>query len=191
MLYTYNKNAIQFRKLKLKNYLIILIPIVIILIFTGYFISSAGNHPNPIEKLVYKDNPPVFLTAPQFTEELLVKKLKQLKVKFPHIVVAQARQESNNYASDIFLENNNLFGMKMAGARPSTAIRMNRNHALYNNWEDSVIDYAFYQTTYLKNIKSETQYLNYLNNHYAADSLYHVNIKRHLSETKLLFNNLK
>lgn len=187
MLYTYNKNAIQFKRLRLKDYLILIIPIAVISILIGYFISSAGNHPNPIEKWVYKDNPPVFLTTQQFSEEALVELLKIRKVKFPHIVLAQARQETNNFTSDIFKENNNLFGMKMAGARPVFATGTNRKHAMYDNWKYSVYDYIIYQTAYLRNIKTEAQYLNYLGNYYASDSLYKVNIKKHMNKTKLLF----
>ena len=79
--------------------------------------------------------------------------------------------------------------MKMAGARPSTAIGVNNSHALYESWEDSVLDYALYQSAFLRKLKTEKEYLQYLNKRYAEDSIYNINLKRHISETKLLFKN--
>jgi hypothetical protein len=188
MIYLYDKKQLLFHKPKFTQLFKWIFPIVLVCISIGYVISSAGNHPNPIEKMVYEDRL-ILITADDtvFSEELFIKKLKQLKVKFPYIAVAQARQETYHYTSNIFLENNNLFGMKMAGTRPTTAIGINRKHALYDNWEDSVIDYAFFQTSFLRKLKTEEQYLDYLNKHYAEDTIYNINLKRHIKETKLLF----
>ena len=70
--------------------------------------------------------------------------------------------------------------MKMAGARPSTAIGVNNSHALYESWEDSVLDYALYQSAFLRKLKTEKEYLQYLNKRYAEDSIYNINLKNYI-----------
>lgn len=107
-----------------------------------------------------------------FSRDKLVDELKRLNVKYPHIVMAQAIVESGNFKSRIFKENNNLFGMKEAGVRINTALGTQHGHAYYNNWLESIYDYAFYQSRYLGTIKSEQQYFAYLSNSYAEADHY-------------------
>lgn len=169
----------------MKNRIILRLSIAIAFFLTGYTISSVSTHPNTIEKLVYRDRL-ILLDEVPFSDSLLVEKLKEVKVKFPYIVYAQALHETNRFTSGIFLENNNLFGMKMAWNRPTTAIGENRGHAVYACWEDSVLDYAFYQTSYLRSLKTEAEYLQYLNQHYAEDPNYQ-KITEYFAETKVFF----
>ena len=61
--------------------------------------------------------------------------------------------------------------MRQPGNRITTAIGSNLNHAVYNTWQESVIDYAIYQSTYLKNMDRK-QYLLYLHNNYAENKNY-------------------
>jgi uncharacterized FlgJ-related protein len=98
--------------------------------------------------------------------------------------------ETGHWKSDIFLENNNLFGMKEARSRITTAIGTNKNHAEYNTWRESVYDYAFYQNRYLNNIRSENDYYQYLGASYAEDPTYVSKIKIMVDKYKLkqLFN---
>ena len=107
-----------------------------------------------------------------FTEEKLIEYVKELNIKFPHIVLAQARLESGNFKSNIFKENNNLFGMKEAKQRISTNKGTNLGHAKYENWKECVVDYALYQATYLSKFKTEEQYYSYLADNYAANGNY-------------------
>lgn len=107
-----------------------------------------------------------------FTEEKLVEYIKELNIKFPHIVLAQARLESGNFKSKIFKENNNLFGMKEAKQRISTNKGTNLGHARYDSWRECVLDYALYQATYLSKFKTEKEYYSYLGNNYAENSSY-------------------
>lgn len=107
-----------------------------------------------------------------FKEEELIAYIKELNIKFPHIVIAQAKLESGNYTSKIFKENHNLFGMKEAKVRISTNKGTNRGHAMYESWQQCVIDYALYQATYLSKFKTEEQYYAYLAEHYAEDASY-------------------
>lgn len=108
----------------------------------------------------------------EFDQDKLVVMLKDLNVRFPHIVVAQARLETGGYKSRIFKENNNLFGMKQATVRVNTASGTQHNHAYYDTWKESVYDYAFYQTRYLSGAKTESEYLYVLGQSYAEDPNY-------------------
>ena len=108
----------------------------------------------------------------EFSEPALKQLLLDLNIRFPHIVLAQAKLESGNFKSHIFLENNNMFGMKEAKRRPTTNKGTQNGHAYYENWRDCVIDYAFYQAAYLNALKTEEQYYQYLSASYAEDSSY-------------------
>jgi uncharacterized FlgJ-related protein len=108
----------------------------------------------------------------KFTEDKFKEYLFSLNLKYPYIVLAQAKLESNNFQSKIFIENHNMFGMKAAKQRPTTNKGEQYNHGYFDNWKDCVIDYALYQAKYLSDIKSETDYYNYLKQYYAEDSAY-------------------
>jgi len=107
-----------------------------------------------------------------FSKEKLKEYIIQLNIKFPHIVLAQSELESNHYKSPIFKENNNMFGMKQARIRPTTNTGENRGHAVFDTWRDCVVDYAFYSAAYLKDIKTEDQYFQYIKAYYAEDPNY-------------------
>jgi hypothetical protein len=108
----------------------------------------------------------------QFSEEKLIEKLIELNVKFPYIVFAQSKLETGNFTSKIFRENSNLFGMREAKQRITTARGTENNHAYYASWGESVYDYAFYQCRYLSNIQTEEQYFQYLGQSYAENPNY-------------------
>ena len=108
----------------------------------------------------------------EFSEVKLKEYIIGLNIKFPHIVFAQAKLESGYFKSTIFRENNNLFGMRVASRRPTTNKGENRGHAAFDNWKESVVDYAFYQARYLGDIKTEKEYIQYLKANYAEDPGY-------------------
>lgn len=116
--------------------------------------------------------------ADPFGKEALAAMLKELNVKFPHIVMAQSIIETGHWKSKVFLENNNLFGMKEANLRVSTSKGTQLNHAFYNHWRESVYDYAFYQCRYLGSINTEDEYYQYLDGSYAEASDYVQVIKK-------------
>lgn len=51
----------------------------------------------------------------KLTDEHLYRQLKELNVQHPMIVLAQARLETGNYASQLCRERKNLFGIKANG----------------------------------------------------------------------------
>lgn len=59
-------------------------------------------------------------------------------------ILAQAQHESGNFCSNIFIENNNCFGMKRPKIRPTLSTGSNRGHAVYNSVEDCVYDYLLW-----------------------------------------------
>lgn len=82
-----------------------------------------------------------------FTPENLQKEIQKQGIVYPDVALAQAKWESTHFTSRIFQENNNLFGMRLAYQRDTTAIGKNRNHAKYKNWQDSVKDYKLWQSS--------------------------------------------
>lgn len=125
----------------------------------------------------------------EFTPEKLVTMLEDLNIKYPHIVLAQSMIETGHWSSALYRENNNLFGMKRARRRITSAIGTKNGHAYYNNWRDSVYDYAFYQARYVSHTKNEEEYLSYLGRSYAEADHYVNTIRKVISreELKIMF----
>ncbi len=115
-----------------------------------------------------------YITKPyqEFSPTTLKEYLKEVNIKFPHIVYAQMVLETGYFTSNVFRENNNLSGMKQPSIRSTTAKGTKNGHAYYNNWMDSV-DYALWQTTFLSNVNSDEEYLGFLvERGYAEDPSY-------------------
>lgn len=106
-----------------------------------------------------------------FSPKILYKYMQDINLKHPKIVWTQALIESG-FKSTLFKEQKNLFGMRIPKSRPTLSVKEVNSYSSYNSWKESVLDYAFYQTAYLRNIKTEKDYLEYLSNSYAEDSLY-------------------
>ncbi len=113
-----------------------------------------------------------------FTPDRLKAYILELNIKFPHIVYAQAQLESGEFKSHIFRENNNFFGMKVATKRPTTNKGEENGHAFFDHWRDCVVDYALYQAQYLSDLKTETEYYEYLGQNYAEDPNYVAKLKK-------------
>jgi uncharacterized FlgJ-related protein len=147
---------------------------------TTFLLTYNFNHENAIEyiteetkAIIIKEND----KKNEFSEARLKQYVIELNIKFPHIVIAQSQIETGYYSSKIFKENNNLFGMKVATQRPTTNKGTENNHAYYENWKASVIDYALYQAKYLSKLKTEDEYLQYLSQNYAEDPNYIIKVK--------------
>ena len=107
-----------------------------------------------------------------FSQEALVKYVYSLNVRFPHIVLAQAHLESGKFTSGIFVNNNNLFGMRQARLRPTTNKGSRNGFAKYDHWRDSVMDYILYYAVYMHKFKTEEAYYAYLDRSYANNPHY-------------------
>lgn len=114
----------------------------------------------------------------EFSEENLMFLFDSLQINHPEIALAQIKLETANYSSNIYKENNNLFGMKLPKIRNTTAIGENRGHAKFENWKQSVIDYKLWQENMISNKSSEKEYLTFLSNNYAEDENYAKKLKK-------------
>ena len=195
MLYTYCKRSLVFNRIKPSK--IIKLFFIAIAIFTSamyltYDYAKYRALEQSIDEMHFEEQ--VIIVNQRinndFSKEALAEELKRLNVKYPHIVMAQAMIESGHFQSNIFRSNHNLFGMKEARQRVTTARGTNLNHAYYENWKESVIDYAMFQAAYLKDLKTEAAYLLYLDANYAEAQGYDSAVKKMVEREKLkeLFN---
>jgi hypothetical protein len=170
--YYYNESDLSYNKVRV-------LPIALFIIIAGILAYMYGFlegrqdqivHLTPQEKEIILLN--VSDTTSEFSQDKMVSLMKELNIKYPHIVMAQSLIETGHFDSKIFHENYNLFGMKQARTRVTTAQGTQYNHAYYENWRESVYDYAFYQCRYLSGLKTEEEYLAYLGRSYAEDPNY-------------------
>ena len=171
MLYTYCKESLSFKKVTPTRKLGGILVLVLIVGYVALTSMVSNAHQEgfkealnePIEtELIVLDS-----SESTFSQEALVEEIKKLNIRFPHIVLAQSILETGYWESRIYQENHNLFGMKQARARATTANGTQLGHAYYDDWKESVTDYALYQAAYLNKIRKENQYLRYLDKNYA------------------------
>lgn len=115
-----------------------------------------------------------------FSVANMLKLMDNIGVAYPDIVLAQARLETGNFTSKVFKSNNNLFGMKLAKARNTTAIGEQNSHADYASWRQSIIDYKLWQDRVVAKYKTRRAYLKYLSENYAEDKKYIDKLKQML-----------
>jgi hypothetical protein len=101
-----------------------------------------------------------------FSEKNLGQELKKQGVMYPDVAMAQCMLETGYFKSDIFLDNNNLFGMKHPRQRQTLSKGPNRGHASFDNWQDSVKDYKMWQDYNKLSNLSKDQYVAKLNRIY-------------------------
>ena len=189
MLYTYCKESLSFKKVTPTRKLggiVLLIGVIGYIVLTS-MVSNAHQEgfkealSEPIEtELLVLDSP-----EDTFSQEALVEEIKKLNIRFPHIVLAQSILETGYWESRIYQENHNLFGMKQARARATTANGTQLGHAYYDDWKESVTDYALYQAAYLNKIRKENQYLRYLDKNYAEAKDYDKKLEAIIEREKL------
>lgn len=126
---------------------------------------------------IMKTESNVMETFTEFSESNLISYMRKIGIVYPDIVLAQAKIETGNFTSVIFKENNNLFGMKLARSRATTAVGTSRNHAMYQSWLLSLIDYKLWQDGMIHRAPTKRKYLEYLSRNYAEDKTYIRKIK--------------
>lgn len=100
------------------------------------------------------------ISSTEFSADNL-KRLIDILCKHPEIVYTQARLESGEFKSKLFLDYNNLFGMKVPAIRPTMAIGEAMGHAQYKHWSESVYDYLLYQQYFEKYLQIDFNDINY------------------------------
>ena len=189
-IYTYDHIGLKFKQIKpLYVKLGFSFGLVMLFFILGSFVIPVIIPKPPqnkiLEQLTEYEKILIVRSLDSFSEDKLISKIKELNFKFPHIVYAQSLVETGNFTSDIFKANYNLFGMKEAKVRLNLAKGTNRNHAYYNKWEDSVLDYALYVASYLRELNTEEKYLQYLGQHYAEDPNYVSKLKNLIEKRNL------
>jgi hypothetical protein len=101
-----------------------------------------------------------------FSEKNLAQELKNQGIMYPDVAMAQSMLETGYFKSDIFLDNNNLFGMRQPKQRQTLSKGANRGHASFDNWQDSVKDYKMWQDYNKLSNLSKDQYITKLNRIY-------------------------
>lgn len=185
-LFRYNKETLEFQKVKKKSYakVIGITCIALVVLFLMGWLSGTNKY--IINQIVNSHKvDTVYVQTQPFSEEALIDLLRSSNIKYPYIVLAQAKIESGNYTSKVFKENNNLFGMKEPNVRTTTALGTKNSHAYYLDWVSSVYDYAMFQNNRMQGVDSESEYYAKLADGYAADSTYAAVIKKTVDSLKL------
>lgn len=93
------------------------------------------------------------------------------------IVKAQIRHETGNLTSRFCKEQNNLFGMRLAKTRETTATGEGNRMAVYDSWPESIRDYKIWQDRYYHG----GDYLKFLKDiGYATDHGYMRKLRKYL-----------
>lgn len=182
MYYRFNKETLDFERTKITNKSLTGLGAAVGLLLIFGFTSNPNNK---VENLSQEEKLIVVREYSEFSEEKLIEKITELNFRYPHIILAQAKLESGHFKSTIFLENNNMFGMREAKLRANLARGTNRAHAYYDSWQESVLDYALYYSTYLSDIRTEGEYFEYLRQNYAEDPTYVQRLKQIINRQQL------
>ena len=181
-LYTFDKETLTYNKIFQLNRFAKL---------TFLFVTSIlllGVSSGPVKKEYITDTGKFLIIEEHnsFNEDKLIEEISKLNFKFPHIVLAQAILETGHFESKIFKENNNLFGMKEARVRLNLAKGTQYGHAYYDDWKESLTDYALWYSTFAYKCKNENQLYKLLNKQYAEASYYPQALKRIIKENNLI-----
>ena len=182
MYYKFNEETLLPEKVNVTNKTLMGLGAAVGLLLVFGFTSNPANK---AQNLSQEDKLIVIREYNEFSEVKLIDKITELNFRYPHIILAQAKLESGHFKSTIFLENNNMFGMKEAKLRANLAKGTNRGHAYYETWQESVIDYALYYSSYLRSINTEGEYFEYLRKNYAEDVTYVQRLKQIIKKGEL------
>ena len=179
-LYKYNQSTLQYEPIPHLSK--ILKGLAIFLLLFGFIGATSEKEDNYI---ITAEDVLLVNSQNEFTEDKFISMLDEINLPYPHITLAQAKLETGNFTSKIFTENHNSFGQKEAKVRINLARGTQYGHAYYNNWEESILDYAFWYSTYASKCKSEEEFYQLLDKVYAEDELYSKKLKNMVEEEQL------
>lgn len=114
-----------------------------------------------------------FINQPEeINDSILYLFLRDNNAWYPEILLKQAKIESGNYTSNVYINTNNLYGMKKVGKRQTTQLNNTYNgYGCYTNWCESVLDRMLWDIFYFKNEKpTEEEYLKAMSIYAEADN---------------------
>jgi flagellum-specific peptidoglycan hydrolase FlgJ len=176
-MWKYNSEKLAYEKVNIRKYIG-----MIVLSFLTIFILSSFIWKEVV--VVQAEKEVVIKTNEDFTKEKFLKEIEKYSFKYPDIIIAQALVESSHFKSPVFIENNNMFGMREAKIRISTSKGSNLNHAYYINWKDCIVDRALYEAQYLSKLSRE-DYFKYLDKTYAEGKDYSNLLKKVIKNNEL------
>lgn len=185
MFFRFDEKDLLYKEICLKKSSAILVGGIALFTMIGYFSGKSSAKEKIVQELIEGESAILINEVDTFSQAALIDMLKDLNVRYPHIVMAQSIVETGHWSSRIFLENHNLFGMKEARRRITTAGGTSRNHAYYAHWRESVYDYAFYQCRYLSKLNNEDEYFQYLDASYAEADGYVASLKQVIEKENL------
>lgn len=165
MWYRFDPDSLNFKRVKLfvhffKPIIIFIISLVILFIILINYILYKK------EQNIYRPEVIDIIFNNSFSLERFHLEIINSNFKYPDIVIAQAYIESSHFKSPVWLENNNMFGMKQPLTRLTLCKGTNLNHGVYDNWMDCIKDRLIYEAIYLYKLSRE-EYLEYLDATYA------------------------
>ena len=176
-MYRFNKDLLAYEKVNVWKYIGMMSFLLVLVITLSSFVFK--------EVIVVRAEAEVTLkTNEEFSRDKLLVEVQKYSFKYPDIVMAQAFVESGYFKSPVFKQNHNMFGMKQAMVRITTAQGSNLNHAYYDSWKDCVADRALYEAQYLSKLTRE-QYFSYLDQVYASGPEYSKLLKKVIQLNKL------
>ena len=101
----------------------------------------------------------------ELNEKILYQELVKIGVKFPEIVVAQAKLETGNFTSTYYKERYNLFGF-----------RTSKGYMYFKSWKHACQSYKQWQDKHYRYGKDYYTYLDEI--HYASDPKYIDKLKK-------------
>lgn len=189
MIYEYNSETLNYEEIKPKKNIEFILEISFIILVILSILAAYIYHTGRVSGIKYiKSRTEIITRVVQdvaFSEDALIEVIKSCNIKYPYIVLAQAKLETGNYTSNIFKENHNLFGMKQARVRVTTSESTKNGYAYYRNWINSVYDYAMYQANTSCLTENEKDYFIKLNDKYASDTNYVTAVKSLIKKYKL------
>ena len=191
-LYRWNKRSLEMRKVsKIVSATTILVIITLSLVLfrmayeTGFNVGKKAEIMEKDVVVLYRE-----VENSSFTRKKFYEYLKEINIKFPELVFAQAMKESG-FKSPVWKNNNNPFGMKEASKRPNMQSGTQDGYAYYETWKDAIVDYALYQSYVgLSKLKTKEEYLAYLKamNYYDTDN---PDNEKYLRDLKQISDNIE
>ena len=178
--YKYNQSTLQYEPIPHLSK--VLKGLAIFLLLFGFIGATSEKEDNYI---ITAEDVLLVNSQNEFSEDKFISMLDEINLPYPHITLAQAKLETGNFTSKIFNENHNSFGQKEAKVRINLARGTQYGHAYYNSWEESILDYAFWYSTYASKCKSEEEFYQLLDKVYAEDELYSKKLKNMVEEEQL------
>jgi len=134
-------------------------------------IASFGENKKLVKakkKIMIEDTTEVIpvVDSTKITKDMLIEYILQSKIAHPEIAYSIIMTESG-MCSKLFKSNNNLFGMRQPGVRPTMSKGPKYGFASFEKWQHSVLDYKLYLEFVGGHKLTRDQYLAHLDRNYA------------------------